>query len=320
MNIPNPEPKKRLLIIKSESVPIITQSPIPNTLTREILTGFEGSNFPSTILESFLISKLNSGNLDFTEEEILQLEADVADLYEKSKFLLSEMQSSINFSDIQNMVMEMVLSLAERLGANDVQLAIIKKVNISIDIESGYSAAGNNNIRISLIQIARKVLDLTMLLQIPTEVAFELLLKRVIAHELGHIIDDALNLKSNSVPSDINFAEGENRSERFAEFIAEATLTEAERQVNRAEKKINVFATSNLYAAIEKYNTSSADRIGVFQLFAKLKSKIKNPSTLSFLESRQILYSTAVPENYAKPYEWIDFPDQIKPNEKGLSS
>jgi len=309
--------KSRFTIKESAPAPQKFESGVPRALTIELLKNLpvsERSSFDSGIVEDFLISALKDG-LSVSEigerAKASSLETDIVQIQERAvseelKFTINEMTKDAFVDQVKAGIVEVMKSL----GATDTQIEAFKQVIVNFEQVPGTSTAGSTIVVVNIPQVLRKVFDAIQGLGIDESDlpnVIKIIMKRTIAHELGHAVDKIMDTVSNIVERDEQWGNPdkgteENQAERFAEFIGLSQLDTSEAEFSQKERLLNIAKSSELWEAIKEYNANQSQKVGIGELLTIVENTFDTASARAFVTSRQYLYGSARPENYAMPY------------------
>jgi hypothetical protein len=273
--------------------------------------------FGSSIVEDFIIQELPQNtssdiSLMFARENV---QGKIKEYLESVK---KEAQS-VNWDSVFNdqevsRIKEKLATGMKGFGVDDSVIQSMLNVKVQLTESFGSSGAGSDVVSVSKFQMMRRALD--YLAVYPEGIDLEAIIRNLInvyiGHEIGHTIDDYLNIKSNTIPADTDWERGddnfESRNERFAEFWGRFVASEYDQHKTNVRQKIaemDVAKCSQLSAAVENYNKSGKGNTlttgsVLFNIINNLDPK--DPEVEQFIRSRMTFYTSIAPENYALPY------------------
>lgn len=200
----------------------------------------------------------------------------------------------------------------EMLGVENEFLDMIHAVPITYKNTFKFSYFDQEEIVISRYQIARKAMDYISVFRPDQHIeeVIAALTESIIAHEIGHVIDQTLGFPSlSTLKYDLKDTSILGREERFAEYWARSAMNDNPQQLEivRQEKLLQVAATYEMWNKVDMYNEFCPDSpFNIADFYCSLSQELPSNQLKEFVDSLQSLelglYTNCPPEYYAVPY------------------
>ncbi len=266
---------------------------------------------PSAIIERFIVESLHGG-ADIDTEGLIEkffqtkIEEKVEDFLKE----IEEISNEINWQEIEKETVENVKPLIivklREFGVPEEKIKEVEKISMTFARTHIFSSTeAGAAVYVSRYQMVRFALDYQKIFgtSFTLQELVRIFSMTVMAHELGHKIDEILGYISSRIALEWQSFAPMNHHERFAEFWADMIADSiGVGEVARNFKRFLATQVEKVWEEVRSYNKDKGSKVGFVEVFRRLISQVRTWAVSDFIAARVAIYTLAPPENRVFPF------------------